>query len=134
VKRDWQPEEGERIEDELLIRPDKNPNSAKAHELFDDGEPAWHDGTDLVLVWGEGCDFARIPPKAKVIFLNSYLAPENGHVDVFLPISIQTERAGHYTNFQGVVSGFEACFAKGESVLDAEVVFKSLATPARGHP
>ena len=37
VKRDWQPEEGERIEDDLLIRADKNPNTAKARELFDDG-------------------------------------------------------------------------------------------------
>ena len=134
VKRDWQPEEGERVEDDLLIRPDKNPNSAKARELFDEGEPAYHDGTDLVLVWGEGCDFARIPPQAKIIFLNSYLQPENGHADVFLPVSIQTERAGHYTNFQGVVSGFEPCFPKGPSVMDAEAVFKALAAPARGHP
>jgi len=134
MKRDWLPQEGERVEDDLLIRPDKNPNSAKARELFDDTDPAYHDGTDLVLVWGEGYDFARIPPQAKIIFLNSYLAPENGHADVFLPLSIQTERAGHYTNFQGVVSRFEPCFAKGEAVLDAEGLFKSLARPARGHP
>ena len=133
VKTDWQPEEGERIEDDLLIRPDKNPNSRRARELFDAGEPRYHDGTDLVLVWGEGCDFARIPAQAKVIFLNSYLAPENGHADVFLPVSIQTERAGHYTNFQGVVSRFEPCFPKGEAVLDAEVLFKALEAPPRGH-
>jgi NADH-quinone oxidoreductase subunit G len=134
VKHDWAPEEGERLEDDLLIRPDKNPNTARARELFDEGEPAFHDGTDLVLVWGEGCDFARIPPQAKIIFLNSYLQPENGHADVFLPVSIQTERAGHYTNFQGVVSAFEPCFPKAASVLDAEAVFKALAAPARGHP
>jgi len=134
VKHDWAPEEGERLEDDLLIRPDKNPNTARARELFDEGEPAYHDGTDLVLVWGEGCDFARIPPQAKIIFLNSYLQPENGHADVFLPVSIQTERAGHYTNFQGVVSAFEPCFPKAASVLDAEAVFKALAAPARGHP
>jgi NADH-quinone oxidoreductase subunit G len=134
VKRDWMRQEGERLEDDLLIRPDKNPNTAKARELFDDTDPAYHDGTDLVLVWGEGYDFARIPPQAKVIFLNSYLQPENGHADVFLPISIQTERAGHYTNFQGVVSAFEPCFPKGEAVIDAEVAFKALAAPARGHP
>jgi len=134
VKRDWAPVEGERLEDDLLIRPDKNPNTAKARELFHDGEPAYHDGTDLVLVWGEGCDFARIPPQAKIIFLNSYLQPENGHADVFLPVSIQTERAGHYTNFQGVVSAFEPCFPKAPAVLDAEAVFKALAAPARGHP
>ena len=63
-----------------------------------------------MLVWGEGFSFAQLPPKAKIIYLNSYLQPENGHADVFLPISVQTERSGHYTNFQGVVSAFEACF------------------------
>jgi NADH-quinone oxidoreductase subunit G len=134
VKTDCQPEEGERLEDDLLIKADKNPNTTKARELFHAGEPAYHDGTDLVLVWGEGADFARIPPKAKIIFLNSYLAPENGHADVFIPISVQTERAGHYTNFAGVVSGFEPCFPKGEDVADAEVLFRQLAAPARGHP
>ena len=87
-----------------------------------------------MLVLGECCDFARIPPQAKIIFLNSYLRPENGHADVFLPISVQTERAGHYTNFQGVVSRFDPCFPKGDAVLDAEALFKALAAPARGHP
>jgi len=90
--------------------------------------------TDLVLVWGEGCDFARIPPTAKIIFLNSYLQPENGHADVFIPVSIQTERRGHYTNFQGIVSSFEPCFPKAAAVVDAEVLFKAIAAPARGHP
>ena len=134
VKHDWLAQEGERLEDDLLIRADKNPNTAKARELFHEGAPAYHDGTDVVLVWGEGYDFARIPPRAKVIFLNSYLAPENGHADVFIPISIQTERRGHYTNFQGVVSEFQPCFPKKDTVMDAEVLFKALAAPARGHP
>ena len=65
-----------------------------------------------MLVWGEGFDFARIPHGARIIFLNAYTQPENGHADVFIPVSIQTERRGHYTNFQGVVSAFEPCFPK----------------------
>ena len=133
VKADWQPEEGERLEDDLLIRPDKNPNTAKARELFAMGEPDYGDDTDLVLVWGEGYDFARLPRQARVVFLNSYLAPENGHADVFLPLSIQTERAGHYTSCQGVVSRFEPCFPKGAAVLDAEALFTALAPPPQGH-
>jgi NADH-quinone oxidoreductase subunit G len=134
VKQDWQPVPGERIEDDLLIRADKNPNTTKAVELFGNAPPAFPDGTDLVLVWGEGCNFARLPQQAKIIFLNSYLAAENGHADVFIPLSIQTERHGHYTNFQGVVSAFEPCFPKPDTVMDAEVLFKALAAPARGHP
>ena len=134
LKHDWLPEEGERVEDDLLIRADKNPNSAKARELFHEtGDPAIHEGTDLVLVWGEGFDFARVPRQAKVIFLNSYLQPENGHADVFLPVSIQTERRGHYTNFQGVVSAFEPCFEKSRGVSHAEDLFKALSAPAREH-
>jgi NADH-quinone oxidoreductase subunit G len=130
VKEDWTPQPGERLDDELLIRADKNPNTAAASALFprrDDGARALAAGTDLVLVWGEGFDFARVPPGAKIIFLNAYLQPENGHADVFFPISIQTERRGHYTNFQGVVSAFEPCFPKKASVADAEDLFAAIA-------
>ena len=37
-----------------------------------------------------------------------------------------TERSGHYTNFQGVVSAFEACFAKTARRADAEALFAAL--------
>jgi NADH-quinone oxidoreductase subunit G len=83
-----------------------------------------------VLVWGEGFDFAGLPRGAKVVFLNSYLAPENGHADVFLPVSIQTERAGHYTNFEGHTSRFERLFAKQPNVAHAEELFTRLAVAA----
>jgi NADH-quinone oxidoreductase subunit G len=129
VKSDRQPEPGERLEDELLIRRDKNPNTAGARALFGGASPVFAPGTDLVLVWGEGCDFARLPAGARIIFLNAYLQPENGHADVFIPVSIQTERAGHYTNFAGTVSAFEPCFPKKPAVADAEQLFAALAAP-----
>ena len=47
-----------------------------------------------------------------MILLDAYLHPENGHADVFIPISIQTERPGNYTNFDGVVSRVRAVLAK----------------------
>lgn len=130
VKQDCRPEPGEPIEDHLLIRPDKNPNTAGARKLFGDAAPAFHEQTDLVLVWGEGFDFARLPRGAKTIFLNAYQQPENARADVFLPVSIQTERRGHYTNFEGVVSAFEPCFSKKPSIADAEQLFAALAAPA----
>jgi len=127
TKRDHVPEPGEVVEDELLIRADKNPNSAKLRELFGNAATEVPADADLVLVWGEGCEFTRLPSGAKIVLLGSWLAPENGHADVFLPVSIQTERSGHYTNFQGIVSGFEACFPKAPGVADAEALFASLA-------
>jgi len=131
VKSDWLPAPGERIEDDVLIRPDKNPNRAAAcarfHALPADPRAAFPPGCDLVLVWGEGFSFAQLPPGVKIVYLNAYLQPENGHADVFLPISVQTERNGHYTNFQGVVSAFQACFAKQAGVVDAETLFPALA-------
>ena len=45
---------------------------------------------------------------------------------MFLPISIQTERSGHYTNFDGVVSRFDTCFDKPDGVADAEALFAAL--------
>jgi NADH-quinone oxidoreductase subunit G len=134
VKSDCDPEPGERLADDLLIRPDKNPNTAGARELFGDAPPALPDGTDLVLVWGEGCDFATLPRGARIVFLNAFLRPENGHADVFVPLSIQTERHGHYTNFEGTVSEFRPCFPKPATIADAETLFKALAAPARVHP
>jgi NADH-quinone oxidoreductase subunit G len=135
-KHDWQPAAGERLEDELLIRPDKNPNSAGASRLFAplpaDPSVSWPAGTDLVLVWGEGCDFATLPQHATLIVLNAFAHPANDLADVFLPISVQTERSGHYTNFQGVVSAFHACFARPAGVADAESLFETWATAAVG--
>ena len=34
VKQDWSPQPGERLDDDLLIRADKNPNTAAARALF----------------------------------------------------------------------------------------------------
>jgi NADH-quinone oxidoreductase subunit G len=136
VKEDSTPAPGERLDDDLLIRADKNPTTTAARALFAQlPNPAVVPAdTDLVLVWGEGFDFARLPPRARIIFLNSYLQPENGHADVFLPVSTQTERHGHYTNFQGTVSAFEPCFVQKPGVQHAEDLIKALAAPARGHP
>jgi NADH-quinone oxidoreductase subunit G len=136
VKADHAPLPGETIEDHLLIKPDKNPNRCGALALFPEAAPAVLPlGTDLVLVWGEGFAQADAPAGAKVIRLSAYAHPDYAQADVCIPISIQTERAGHYTNFEGTVSPFAACFPVKPSVVHAESLFASLASalePAAG--
>ena len=127
VKQDMLPQPGEPVEDDLLIRADKNPNGYTARRLFGGDEPVFAPETDLVLVWGEGFEFQRLPRGVLVIFLNAFLQAENGHADVFFPLSLMTERAGHYTNFQGTTSRFEACFPKPAAAVDAELLFEALA-------
>lgn len=132
VKPDQHAVEGEVVEDDWLIRADKNPNTRAAQALFGSAEPDIPDDTDLVLIWGEGVDFAQLPRGAKVLFLGAWLLPENGHADVFIPLSIQTERRGHYTNCDGLVSAFEPCRSRPEGVIDAETLFPLLAAPGAG--
>ncbi len=127
VKADHEPQPGEVLEDSLLIRADKNPNTAGARALFGERPLAIPREADLVLVWGEGFDFGLVPAGAKTILLNAWLAPENGHADVFFPVSAQTERSGTYTNFAGVTSAFSACFPKAAGVADAQALFPLLA-------
>ena len=77
---------------------------------------------------GEKASISRkYRPAAQIILLDAWQRPENAQADVFIPISIQTERRGHYTNFQGTVSAFEPCFTKKDSVAHAEEMFFALA-------
>ena len=138
VKADHVPVPSERIEDDVLIKADKNPNRHTARAMFDalPENPAdvLTPGPDLVLVWGEGAPMVSIPPSARVILLSSYAHADNAHTDVFIPISVQTERNGHYTNFQGVISEFQQCFQKASGVVDASALFESLFSSMSGGP
>jgi NADH-quinone oxidoreductase subunit G len=128
-KIDCQPQPGEPPQDDLLIRADKNPNTTRASELFDAFDPATAlpAATDLVLVWGGGFDFASVPAAARRIVLDTWNRPVNAQADVFIPLSLQTERAGHYTNFRGVINAFEPCCPKPATVADAAPLFLALA-------
>lgn len=130
VKADHRPRPGEVVEDGLLIRADKNPNGRRARELFGVAAPAFAAGTDLVLAWGEGFDPVELPPGAKLLVVGSFADAATERADVFLPVSTQLERDGHYTNFAGIVSRFSACFPRPPGVADAETLFGLLAAGA----
>jgi len=84
-------------------------------------------GADVVLVWGEGVAQTALPPGATIIRLDGYAHEHNAQAHVFIPLSIQTERSGHYTNFEGTVTAFEACFAPKAPVAHAAELFARLA-------
>jgi NADH-quinone oxidoreductase subunit G len=133
VKPDRAPAPGEVVQDDFLIRADKNPNTAGARALFplaDDPGAPLQASTDLVLVWGEGFDMSRRPPGARLVVLDGWTQPGHAAADVFIPLSLHTERRGTFTNFAGVVSAFEACFPKPAAAVDAETLFTALAVRA----
>jgi NADH-quinone oxidoreductase subunit G len=127
VKDDWQPQPGEVVEDDFLIRADKNPNNAAAKARFASWDGTFRAGTDLVVVWGEGFDLGGVPASARVICLDGYASEMHRAADVFIPITLQTERRGHYTNFEGKVGAFEPCFNRPAFAADAETLFAALA-------
>ena len=133
-KADHLPQPGEVLEDHLLIKSDKNPNLTAATARYPLLSPTDTPSTaaalasaDVVLVWGEGVDAAMLPAGAAVIRLESYEQPYLATADVFIPISIQTERAGHYTNVAGTVTPFAACFESKAPIAHAESLFAQLA-------
>jgi NADH-quinone oxidoreductase subunit G len=130
VKRDRCAEPGEVSGGRFPHSRRQEPEHHRALALFpraDDPATALPAATDLLLVWGEGFDPARRPPGARLVMLDGWAKPEHALADVFIPLSIHTERSGTYTNFQGVASAFEACFAKPESAMDAASLFAALA-------
>jgi NADH-quinone oxidoreductase subunit G len=127
VKPDRRADAGEVVEDDLLIRADKNPNTRTATALFGDRAPGFPGGTDLVLVWGEGFEFGDLPRGVPVVLLGSWLAPEVGSADVFIPLTTQLERHGHYTNFAGITGAFAPSRPPPPGTIDAELLFNRLA-------
>ena len=125
ARKDYLPEPGEVVEDNLLIREDKNPNSHGVHAMFGDLPWSAGNGHDLVLVWGDNADCTSFG-NAKVIQLASFDMPQERHADVLIPISTTFERSGSFTNFEGKVNRFSKVFEKPGLVQHAGDVFGRL--------
>ncbi len=108
----WLAEPGERIEDDILIRADKNPNTRAARGAVRRGAGRLDEAHRPRAGLGRRLRLRAPARRAKTMLLYAFVAPENGHADVFFPVSVQTERAGHYTNFEGKVSAFSPCFPR----------------------
>ena len=126
VHRDWLPVEGEVVEDQLLIRADKNPNRAGVVARFGEREFAPEAGHDVVLAWGE---FAAAPPgAAHWIHLSLFGTPADVPASVVIPVSNTWERRGTFTNFEGKLNAFEQVFERPAGVQHASDVLRSLAS------
>ncbi len=128
VRQDNQPAPGEVVEDHLLIKADKNPNSFGVRQRF--GQAAFDAaaGHDLVLVWGEFSARASLG-EARVVHLATFgQAADQTAADVLIPVSTTFERSGSFSNFEGKTNVFEAVFDKPDGVLHAADVFRRLAS------
>jgi NADH-quinone oxidoreductase subunit G len=118
---------GEVVEDEFLIKADKNPNSHGVRERF-----GWRtltaadaQGHDLFLVWGDWGDYAGLG-SAPVIHLASFARPRDRHADVHIPLSTTLERSGTFCNFEGKRNRFDKVLDKPPLVQHAADVFAQL--------
>lgn len=125
-REDYRPAAGEVVEDGLLIRADKNPNSHGVQTLFGRRPYGVINGHDLLLVWGDNAEYASFDG-ARVIRLASFCTQQELPADVLLPVSTTFERSGSFSNFEGKVNRFDKVFDKPELVQHAGELFGRLA-------
>ena len=127
ARQDSVAQPGEVVEDEFLIKADKNPNSHGVRERF-----GWTTLTaadaqahDLFLVWGEWGDYDGFG-SARVIHLAPFVRQRDRHADVHIPLSTTFERSGTFCNFEGKRNRFEKVLDKPPLVQHAADVFAQL--------
>lgn len=127
--------EGEVSSDELLIKSDKNPNSKGVHKYINNIANKIPKNCDLLIVFsllGENFDFTTIQSQlasgAKLILFTPYLRAENGFADVYIPISLPTERNGSWINDAGEENKFLQCFDKPKNVYDFSEIVINIST------
>lgn len=125
TRQDYRPEPGEVVEDSLLIRADKNPNSRGVHDLVGSRSYGVDGAHDLVLLWGDNADYGCFGG-ARLIHLASFDPRQERHADVLIPVSTTFERSGTFTNFEGKRNRFEQVFDKPAPVLHAGDLFGRL--------
>jgi NADH-quinone oxidoreductase subunit G len=127
AKQDCRPAAGEVVEDQILIRADKNPNSFGVQAKFGAAPFDAAAGHDVVLVWGALDDPAGLGA-ARRVHLAAFEDPTLAAADVVIPISTTFERSGSFSNFEGTRNEFVAVFDKPQTVQHAADVFARLAS------
>lgn len=124
-RKDYTPKPGEVVQDNLLIRAEKNPNPKGIENILGCQEFDRSAKHDLLIVWGDNVNYADYKD-VPVIHLSSFVTGQEKQAAVFVPISTIFERNGTFTNFEGVENRFEQVFDKPELVMHAEDFFRRL--------
>jgi NADH-quinone oxidoreductase subunit G len=127
TREDCKAEPHEVLQDDFLIRADKNPNTNGVQRRFGSAPflaSQAHDH-DLFLVWGEWEDYAILGP-APVIHLTAYANRSDATAAVRIPISTTFERDGTFCNFEGKLNRFDRVFERPPLVQHAGEVFARL--------
>jgi NADH-quinone oxidoreductase subunit G len=129
VRQDCSPAANEVLEDNLLIKADKNPNTFGARERF--GQECFVAGQDhdhdVFLVWGEMANYSDFG-KAALIHLTAFSGQSESQADVCIPLSTMFERSGTFCNFEGKRNRFEKVFNKPTLAEHAHELFARLGT------
>jgi NADH-quinone oxidoreductase subunit G len=128
VREDCHAAPGEVVEDKLLIKADKNPNSFGVRERFGSTylDAAVAGQHDLILIWGEWHESVDLGA-ATVIHLTAFAAAGPQKPEVLIPLSTPFERSGTFCNFEGKHNRFDAVFEKPPFAQHATDLFARLA-------
>ena len=127
TREDCTPAPDEVVEDDLLIKADKNPNTYGVRKRFGAAPlgASEANGHDLFLIWGEAASYAHLG-NARLIHLSPFAHRCERDADVVIPISTTFERSGSFFNFEGKLNRFEQVFDKPVQVEHATAVFGRL--------
>lgn len=125
TRQDYAPAPDEVLEDDFLIKGDKNPNSHGVQALFPSQPYDASAGHDLLLVWGELPEH-RTLGDVRFIHLTSFVPNQARQPEVLIPISTTFERSGTFSNFEGKQNRFEKVFDKPAQVQHADELFERL--------
>ena len=123
---DCVPAPGEVLEDNLLIRADKNPNRHGVESRFGSQGIDAAAGHDVVVVWGE-VPAGFVPPAAKWIHLTPFGTPDSPAAAVAFPIADTFEKSGSFSNFEGKRNVFAAVFDPPSGIAQAADILGRIA-------
>jgi len=128
TREDCKPALDEVIEDDLLIKADKNPNTYGVQTRFGAAPLAAAEAGshDLFVIWGDAESYANLG-NARLIHLSAYAQRCERDAEVVIPISTTFERSGSFFNFEGKLNRFAKVFDKPAQVEHAAAVFERLA-------